>query len=328
MSEKSREVEKKILTQLTERFIDALESGNEIPWHKPWIMSKHHRTNYACGLGYIGSSGVEYGLLNSIMLYLNGHEAGEFVTLNELMKRTNTKKEDGSVWDCFIRTADGKIPKSTMVVYRGPTEYRKKDANGDYIKDENGNVVMGKYFLLRTAYVWRIGTQVNCPFKVVGVEKKSKPKKVVNGIADAEKIATDYISREGVKFSHSNENRAYYSPSLDVVNVPPIENFSKVEEYYSTLFHELGHSTGAENRLKRDIRNVFGDHAYSKEELVAELCACILMHDNGFNSETSTNNSVAYIQSWIKSLKSDPTMLEWAFGKAERAVEYIYNGKK
>jgi antirestriction protein ArdC len=325
MSEKSKAVEKKILTELSERFINALESGHEIPWHKPWVMSKHHRTNYSCGLGYIGSSGVEYGLLNSIMLYLAGHEAGEFVTLNELMKRTNTRKEDGSVWNCFIRTDDGKIPKSTMVVYRGMTEYTKK-VDGKVVVDENGNEVKGKYFLLRTANVWRIGSQVNCPFKVLGVEKKSKKKNVVNGIAEAEKIATEYISRECVKFTHANENRAYYSPSLDVVNVPPIERFSKVEEYYSTLFHELGHSTGAENRLKRDIRNVFGDHSYSKEELVAELCACILMHDNGFNSETSTNNSIAYIQSWIKSLKSDPTMLEWAFAKAERAVEYIYNG--
>lgn len=327
MSEKSKAVEKKILTQLTERFIDALESGNQIPWHKPWVMSKHHRTDYACGLGYIGSSGKEYSLLNSIMLYLNGHEPGEFVTRNEIATRTKTKLGSKEFWDLFIRDEHGEFPKSTAIVYTNVSEYKvKKD--GKVVVDANGDEVVRKSKFIKEAYVYRIGTQVNCPFKVVGVEKKSKPKKVVNGIADAEKIATEYISREGVKFSHSNENRAYYSPSLDVVNVPPIENFPKVEEYYSTLFHELGHSTGAENRLKRDIRNVFGDHAYSKEELVAELCSCILMHDNGFNSETSTNNSVAYIQSWIKSLKSDPTMLEWAFGKAERAVEYIYNGKK
>ena len=327
MSEKSKAVERKILTELTERFIDALESNNELPWTKPWLVSRNHREKYSAGLGYVGSSGVEYGLLNSILLYLNHHEPGEFVTLNELMKRTNTSKEDGSVWGCFIRTADGKIPKSTTVVYRGMTKYTKKAEDGSILKDKDGNVVEGKYFLLKTANVWRIGTQVQCPCKVVGVEKKKKkPMFPINPSAEAEKIITEYLARESVKFSHSNEERAFYQPSLDLINVPPIENFPCTERYYSTCFHEMAHSTGAEDRLKRDIRSVFGDHAYSKEELVAEISACVLMHDLGINSDVSDKNSLAYVQGWAKSLKSDPTLLEWAFAKAEKAIDYIYNG--
>lgn len=327
MSEKSKAVERKILTELTERFIDALESKQELPWHKPWLVSRNHRAKYAAGLGYVGSSGTEYGLLNSILLYLNHHEPGEFVTLNELMKRTNTSKEDGSVWGCFIRTEDGKIPKSTTVVYRGMTKYTKKDENGSVLKDKDGNVVEGKYFLLKTANVWRIGTQVQCPCKVVGVEKKKpKPQFTINPSAEAEKIITEYVARESVKFSHSNEERAFYQPTLDLINVPPIENFPCTERYYSTCFHEMAHSTGHEDRLKRDIHNVFGNHAYSKEELVAEISACVLMHDLGINSDVSDKNSLAYVQGWAKSLKSDPTLLEWAFAKAEKAIDYIYNG--
>lgn len=327
MSEKSKAVERKILTELTERFIDALESKQELPWHKPWLVSKNHREKYSAGLGYVGSSGTEYGLLNSILLYLNHHEPGEFVTLNEIMKRTNTSKADGSVWNCFIRTADGKIPKSTTIVYRGPTVYKKKDEKGEYIKNEKGEFVMGKYFLLTTANVWRIGTQVQCPCKVVGVEKKKpKPQFTINPSAEAEKIITEYVARESVKFSHSNEERAFYQPTLDLINVPPIENFPCTERYYSTCFHEMAHSTGHEDRLKRDIHNVFGNHAYSKEELVAEISACVLMHDLGINSDVSDKNSLAYVQGWAKSLKSDPTLLEWAFAKAEKAIDYIYNG--
>ena len=326
MSEKSKAVERKILTELTERFIDALETKQELPWTKPWLVSKNHREKYSAGLGYVGSSGVEYGLLNSILLYLNNHEPGEFVTLNELMKRTNTSKKDGSVWGCFIRTADGEIPKSTTIVYT-QTKYKKKDEKGNYIVDENGDYVMGKCYIIRPAYVWRIGTQVNCPCKVVGVEKKKKkPMFPINPSAEAEKIITEYFARESVKFSHSNEERAFYSPALDLVNVPPIENFPCTERYYSTCFHEIAHSTGHEDRLKRDIKNVFGNHAYSKEELVAEISACVLMHDLGINSEVSDRNSVAYVQGWAKSLKSDPTLLEWAFAKAEKAINYIYTG--
>jgi antirestriction protein ArdC len=59
---------------------------------------------------------------------------------------------------------------------------------------------------------------------------------------------------------------------------------------------------------------------------VAEISACVLMHDLGINSEVSDRNSVAYVQGWAKSLKSDPTLLEWAFAKAEKAIDYIYNG--
>jgi len=73
-----------------------------------------------------------------------------------------------------------------------------------------------------------------------------------------------------------NEPRAYYRPSEDVVNMPKANLFQSDEEYCSTLFHELTHSTGHKNRLNRDeISEItrFGSHDYSKEELVAEKVA-------------------------------------------------------
>ncbi|NTV47214.1 MAG: hypothetical protein HGB11_11990 [Chlorobiales bacterium] len=48
---------------------------------------------------------------------------------------------------------------------------------------------------------------------------------------------------------------------------------------YSTLFHELAHSTGHQSRLLREgiTRNWgFGSHEYSEEELVAEMSASFL----------------------------------------------------
>jgi len=54
--------------------------------------------------------------------------------------------------------------------------------------------------------------------------------------------------------------RAFYSPSKDSVTVPELSQYAKPEEYYSTLFHELAHSTGHESRLNRE--GVTGCHHF------------------------------------------------------------------
>src|SRR5699024_11385404 len=62
-----------------------------------------------------------------------------------------------------------------------------------------------------------------------------------------------------------------YKPSADVVNVPPLKDFEKPEEHYSTKFHEMVHSTGHKDRLNREgIKDIarFGSETYSKEELI------------------------------------------------------------
>jgi antirestriction protein ArdC len=56
--------------------------------------------------------------------------------------------------------------------------------------------------------------------------------------------------------------------------MPRPTTFDSGQEYYSTLFHELTHSTGHPSRLDRDSVRVtarFGSHEYSKEELIAEM---------------------------------------------------------
>lgn len=120
------------------------------------------------------------------------------------------------------------------------------------------------------------------------------------------------------------EQRAYYSPKLDYVNMPKMESFNSSEDYYSVLFHELVHSTGHDSRLKRKDFNEsgFGSESYSKEELVAELGAAFLCGYCGIDVAT-IDNSASYIQSWIKRLKSDKTLIISASGQAQKAFDYI-----
>lgn len=122
-------------------------------------------------------------------------------------------------------------------------------------------------------------------------------------------------------------NRARYNPLSDTVTLPPQTAFQSPEEYYSTAFHELTHSTMAENRLNRKASiqvHKFGDADYSKEELVAEMGASFLCGHAGIEN-TTIENSAAYIAGWLKALKNDKTLLVHAAAQAQKAADYIVN---
>jgi antirestriction protein ArdC len=101
--------------------------------------------------------------------------------------------------------------------------------------------------------------------------------------------------------------------------------FSSVEKYYSTLFHELTHSTGHVSRIGREgieILNTFGSESYSKEELVAEMGAAMLCGVTGIAPAT-LQNSAAYLKTWIERLKADSRLLVSAASAAQKAADYI-----
>lgn len=112
------------------------------------------------------------------------------------------------------------------------------------------------------------------------------------------------------------ESGAYYSPSRDIVVVPMKEQFNKGTtpqeiyrdgmEFYSTMLHEMAHSTMTPERLNREAGAKFGDPKYAKEELVAELTAAMISHSMGFDSKV-TDNSAAYLDSWIARSGRNPS---------------------
>lgn len=123
------------------------------------------------------------------------------------------------------------------------------------------------------------------------------------------------------------EQRAFYDPMCDYINMPVMESFVDSESYYGTLFHELVHSTGHASRLNRkEVTQMKGitSEPYSIEELTAELGACYLKSDAGIFTADVGNNA-AYIQSWLSKLKNDKRFIVYASAHAQRAVEFILN---
>ena|SRR2546422_847321 len=119
--------------------------------------------------------------------------------------------------------------------------------------------------------------------------------------------------------------QAAYIPSRDTVTMPSRAAFDSQAEYYSTLFHELTHSTGHAKRLARegfDSPQKFGSESYSREELIAEMGSAMLCGIAGIEQAT-INNSAAYLQSWITRLKADSRLVVSAASAAQKAADYI-----
>jgi antirestriction protein ArdC len=122
-----------------------------------------------------------------------------------------------------------------------------------------------------------------------------------------------------------SSNAAWYRPMSDTVGMPGKALFNSSEEFYSTLFHELTHSTGHASRVGRDgieRLEAFGSDSYSREELVAEMGAAMLCGVTGIAPAT-LQNSAAYLKSWIDRLKSDSRLLVSAASAAQKASDYI-----
>ena len=142
----------------------------------------------------------------------------------------------------------------------------------------------------------------------------------------ANEIIYDYLDRSGVVMKHESGDRAYYQPMTDTVVIPDRKQFAETAELYSTIFHELTHSTGHQNRLDRLSKTAFfGSEAYSKEELIAELSASALVSYCGLETSSSFRNNAAYIQNWLQALRNDKRLIVSASSKAEKAVGLILN---
>jgi antirestriction protein ArdC len=118
-------------------------------------------------------------------------------------------------------------------------------------------------------------------------------------------------------------NKAYYTPALDRIQMPDKDAFQSPENYYATLFHEMGHSTGHETRLKRDLTGLFGDHSYTKEELIAEMTSAFLCGIVGIDTDAIMENSAAYIDTWRRKISKDVRLVIQAAGQAQKAADKI-----
>src|SRR5215472_2072673 len=271
---------------VTARIIEALEAGI-VPWHRPW------KTGPANGPRSL-STGKPYQGVNVWVLEataaLRGYESRYWTTFK------GAKERGGSV---------RKGEKGTAIVFWKFIE--KTNAEG-----EKDRIPFLRYFT-----VFNLD---QCDDVAEPTENTTFEPEPFEPIAMAERIAAEMPNRPNV--NHGGD-RAYYSPMLDYVQMPLQVQFETPSAYYSTLFHELTHSTAHASRLNRKnaVANNFGDESYSREELCAEMGAAFLCGFAGIDVRVSEHAS--YIGSWLKALKDDRKLVVSAAVAAQKAADYI-----
>jgi antirestriction protein ArdC len=171
-----------------------------------------------------------------------------------------------------------------------------------------------KKYLLRFYHVFNVS---QCDGLKIGTAPVQE-----NVIAKPEEIVAQMPQPPILKHGMTH---AYYSPHEDCVGLPPRERFERTEDYYSTVFHELVHSTGHEKRLKRSTlaeKSGFGSNPYCKEELIAEMGAAFLcgLAEIG---ERTIDNSAAYLNGWLEQLRQDKMLIVQAAAQAQKAADFI-----
>lgn len=287
-----------VYEMVTDRIIEKLEQG-EIPWKKSWTSNN---------IAVSRSSGKAYGIINQIMLDCGG----EYATFNAI-KKMGGKVKKGS--------------KAKQIIEWKMLDVAVKDSEGNAVLDDNGKPKTRKQPMLKFVNVFNIENDTE------GLELKYITPTEYNDdnerMEELDRIVEDYCTRANVRVREEKDsNSAYYMPSCHSVTVPQLQQFTGTAEFYGTLFHELGHSTGHPTLLNRPMGDKFGSKGYAKEELIAELTSCAILNKVGLETEDTFENNAAYIQSWLKALKDDKTLLVNASANADKAVNLILNIQK
>jgi antirestriction protein ArdC len=277
--------------RVAEMIIAALDQGTA-PWRRPWIAMGYEAKSLSTKKAYRG--------INQMLLTMTagavGYQSPWWGTYKQITEHGGQ-----------IRKGE----KGTYVIYFTMLEKETEDGTNKKVPLLRGFTVFNS-----AQADWAEGTEPEWAPLVKRDE--------IEAIEDAEKIADAYMANGGPSLSHGGD-RAFYRPSGDSVTMPNRDQFHGSEEYYSTLFHEFGHSTGAASRLDRKTlvdAGSFGDENYSREELVAEFAAAFVCGHLGI-LPTTMGNTAAYIAGWKKSITNDPKAVVWAAGQAQKAADLI-----
>ncbi|HDL7933783.1 TPA: DUF1738 domain-containing protein [Yersinia enterocolitica] len=293
-----------LFTVVTNKIITALEKGTS-PWRKPWqTCNKELAQNH--GLPVNAITGRAYSGINVMLLWID----------------TYNKGFNSHQWLTFKQAIDAgghvrKGEKSTLVTLFKPYEKPATDSHGQPVFDANGEIIMSRRSFITSFHLFNTE---QCD----GLSEQQPH--TVPMISDSERMARveQVVACGGVKVTHSYQDRAFYSSMVDRITMPERIQFNKISDYYSTLLHELVHSTGHASRLARDgivsMSRRFGNPVYAFEELVAEIGSAFLCAELGIQGEVQHDS---YIASWLKVLKEDNRAIFRAGRYAREAFEYL-----
>ncbi|MDV4145828.1 ArdC family protein [Shimia sp. FJ5] len=276
-----------IQQHVTDSIIEAMEAGTP-PWRQPWTGSK-------AGAAFpLRANGQAYRGINTLMLWLvagkNGYASPYWLTFKQA-------KGAGGV----VRRGE----KSASVVYYN-TLQKEDDVTGEEITVP----YMRGYRVFNADQIDGLPDEYYRPTIIEARDLGTE----ANPELDAFFVST------GAQIETTEAPEAFYHPARDVIHMPPVNTFHGAGDYYATLAHETIHWTGHESRLGR-LTKGRDREAYAREELVAEIGACMTCLTLGLTPDFG--QSGAYVEGWLKALRDDKRWIFTAASAAQKAVDYI-----
>ena len=286
-----------IYQTVTDRILELLDQGT-VPWRQPFKRGSGGESGLPKNLiSNKAYRGINVFLL-AVTAMLEGYDSPYWLTFKQARER-----------DAHVRKGE----KGSLVIFW------KQYATTDKKTGEPVNVPVMRHYTLFNAMQCEGLELPNAPETEAEPEAEETP---FEPIVEAMAIVNGY---QGAPHIEHRSGRAFYRPSQDLVSLPEPKEFVDRESYYTTLFHELAHSTGHSKRLDRGMNTKsaqFGSVPYSKEELVAEMGAAFLAAASGISPPT-IEQSAAYIESWRKKLKGDKKLVVQAAGAGQKAADWI-----
>ena len=325
-TKETRTMAEKAIDRFAEMMVARLEEMKGQQWEKGWIDGGGKTQGLPQNL-----SGRRYSGHNDFFLQLHtamkGYDMPVYATYKQL-------KDAGATI--------GKGEKAMPVIYWNITH---RDEHGQKVSDEAYEAMtkaeqekVKTVPVLMGYYVWNL-QQTDFPevkpekFAKLQEQFKAPEMKDTQGMYESKEFDAMIDKQAWVcKINTVEGAGAFYSQSKDEITVPmkaqfnihntPEETYKDGMEYYSSIAHEMAHSTGIEARLGRDMEGHFGDKKYAKEELVAELTAAMVGNTMGFDKRILDNNA-KYVDGWMDTLKKEPRFILSVMADVNKASKMI-----
>ena len=316
--------EEKALDLFADMMIEKIESINK-DWHKPWFTEG--ALQWPRNL-----SGREYNGMNALMLMLHcekeGYRIPRFCTFDCVQRMNKPGKDGQELPRVSVLRGEKSFPVMLTTFTCIHKETKEKIKYDDYKRlseDEKQEYnVYPRMQVFRVFNVEQTNLREARPELWEKLEKENgRPENRSGEQFSFEPV--DRMIRENLwicPIYTRHQDEAYYSMSKKEIVVPEKEQFKDGESFYGTLFHEMTHSTGAEDELGRLKPTSFGSKEYAREELVAELGSALVSQRYGMTKHIK-EDSCAYLKSWLDSLKESPQFIKTTLLDVKRATSLI-----
>ena len=317
--------EQKALDLFTEMMIAKIESlSKKDGWKKPWFTEG--TLQWPKNL-----NGREYNGMNAFLLLLHcekeGYKIPRFCTFDRIQQFNKPGSKDKEAKPrVSVLKGEHSFPVmlTTFTVVDKETKERIKWEDYKLLSQEQREKY-NVYPKLQTYHVFNVA-QTNLkevrPELWEKLEQEYSMPKVDRSEAfePVDRMITDNRWICPIKPMYGDS--AYYSISKNEIVVPEKGQFKDGESFYSNLFHEMGHSTGAENQLDRLKPTTFGSAEYAREELVAELTAALTAQRYGMSKHLK-DDTAAYLKAWLDSLKESPQYIKTVLLDVKKASSML-----